>query len=61
MGVVVNRTLTVYELIELLKGYPSEMPVLGTYEGVYGEVFSPEIETVDAQECLVFDIEYGGR
>jgi len=57
----VDRTLTVYELIDVLKGYPSDMPVYGTYEGVYGEVVNPLIETVDAQDCLVFDIEYGGR
>ena len=57
-------TWTVGELIIALKKYPYSLPVLGTYEGIYGSVVNPQVEFVkkgrkeEYENCLVFDIEY---
>jgi len=62
---VVYESLTVSELIMVLMRYPEHMPVVGTYEGIYGDMKDPVVQPVsrgrDTFECLVFDIEYSGQ
>jgi len=60
-------SLTVSELIDVLKGFPDDMPVVGTYEGIYGDLINPVVDTVkrgrdtNTCDCLVFDVEYSGQ
>lgn len=59
------ETMTAAELIELLQKYPSDIPVMATWEGVLSHIdtFSCEKRLVsschpdDACECLIFDVE----
>ena len=39
-------SLTVSELIDVLKGFPDDMPVVGTYEGIYGDLINPVVDEV---------------
>lgn len=61
---VEDVSLTISELIDVLKGFPCDMPVVGTYEGIYGDIKNPFTKSItrgrDTAECLVFDVESGG-
>ena len=60
-------SLTVDELIKVLRDFPGDLPVIGTYEGIYGSLMSPVVDRVcrgreeEACNCLVFDVEYEGE
>lgn len=62
-----GETLTVRELQAILKDYPSDMPVLATWEGIYtffrdaSEEGGFYVETPkqweNTEKCLVFDVD----
>ena len=64
-GTLAGSTMTVSELIDKLKECRQDMPVFGTWEGVYGyltpERFYQEPihkgDRTEACECLVIDVE----
>jgi hypothetical protein len=64
-GKVSAETLTVGELQGVLRGYPADLPVFGTYEGVFGPIGRESFEVkpvhqgdpLEETPCLVIDVE----
>lgn len=52
------ETNTVAELIELLKQYPTDMPVCTTWEGTTHGLSDPRVEQYAGIAVLMFDVEY---
>ena len=46
-----KTTLTVSELIEKLKKYPDDMPVIPTWESIHTSINSEEFEVVSGYHC----------
>lgn len=65
LGHEAGKTMTVAELKKKLDGYPDDMPVFGTWEGVRGYVVPKNfsVEKVskghpdDRCDCLLIDVE----
>lgn len=64
-GCGVGKTATVEELKAALEKYPSEMPVIATWEGIYSFIDADLFEVgewyigseADREKCLVIDVD----